>query len=121
MSDNGILKMSDVSKMLGVSARRLRKYCSRDIVPGMKLVRFGERRTFTPEQVDYLRQAVLLSRAGFSAKDLRKYVKLMQSNSAKARTERMAMLRTHKRQVWQELEDLQAAIDFLERQEELLG
>lgn len=119
MSDE-MLKMADVSKTLGVPSYKLRRYCNANIVPGLRPARFGKHRTFTPEQVDYLRQAVFLNRAGFTTKDLRKYIKLAQVTGEKARQERMAMLKTHKRQVWQELEDLQATIDFLERQEELL-
>lgn len=119
MSDE-ILKMADVSKALGVPSYKLRRYCNANIVPGLRPAYFGKHRTFTPEQVDYLRQAIFLSRAGFIMKDLRKYTKLTQATSKRAQQERMAMLKTHKRQVWQKLEDLQATIDFLERQEELL-
>lgn len=120
MGDSELLKINEVSKILRVNSRKLRRYCNANVVPGLRPVRFGKHRTFTPEQVDWLRQAVYLSRAGFSMKDLRKYVKLAQEKSERAIAERCAMLRTHKRQVWQELEDLQATIDFIERQEEIL-
>lgn len=112
--------MGEISKRLGVSPQRLRRYCDAGLVPGLRPVRFGHHRALTSEQVDYLRLAVFLSRAGFTLKDLQKYVGLTQDSGADSVQERLAMLRTHKRQVWQELEDLQATIDFLERQEELL-
>lgn len=114
-----MLKTSDVSKVLGVSPRKLRRYCNANIVPGLRPVQFGKHRTFTPEQVDWLKQAVFLSQAGFTKKDLREYVLLAQKNDEESSKKRIEMLKTHKRQVWQKLEDLQATIDFLERQEDL--
>ena len=116
----GPVKTGEVSKILGVRPQRLRKYYNSSIVPGLRPMRLGKHRTFTPEQIDYLRQAVWLSRAGFTRKDLREYVKLAQKADKVSRARRGEMLRTHKRQVWQQLEDLQATIDYLERQEELL-
>lgn len=61
-----------------------------------------------------------LSRMGFTTKDLRHYIALCREDTKVAQAERVAMLRTHKRQAWQELEDLQATIDFLEREEEAI-
>lgn len=114
-----VITMRQVSQQLGVGSRVLRRYCRDGAVTGVVQI-VKRNRVFTPEQVDQLRTAVWLSRAGFSKQDLRKYVLLGRSKSAEATKERLEMLRTHKRQVWQELEDLQTAIDVLERQEELL-
>lgn len=112
--------MREVSERLGVKSQVLRRYCNRGFVPGMIRVLPGRPRVFTEEQVDYLRLALFLTRAGFTTKDLRKYVALLRKGGAEADAERKAMLATHKRQVWQELEDLQKTIDFIERQEELI-
>lgn len=121
MNNTELMKIGEISKQLGTEPQRLRRYCNANLVPGLRPVALGRHRAFTPEQVDYLRMAIFLSRAGFTTKDLRKYVRLTQDSRPEATEERLAMLKTHKRQVWQELEDLQATIDFLERQEELLG
>lgn len=112
--------MREVSERLGVKSQVLRRYCNRGFVPGMIRVLPGRPRVFTEGQVDYLRLALFLTRAGFTTKDLRKYVALLRKGGAEADAERKAMLTTHKRQVWQELEDLQKTIDFIERQEELI-
>lgn len=114
------ITMREASERLGVKSRVLRKYCNLGFVPGLTHCLPGQKRTFTDEQIDYLRQADFLTRAGFTAKDLRKYLMLSRKKGEVASKERKAMLMTHKRQVWQELEDLQRTIDFLERQEELL-
>ena len=116
--DSDRLTMRSVSKALGVNSRVLRAYCNAGLVPGLRYVRTS--RVFTPEQVDWLKILIGLSSAGFTKADLRKYARLAQASTPEATTERLAMLKTHKRQVWQDLEDLQATIDFLERQEELL-
>lgn len=119
--NNEQLTMREVSRRLGVSSQQLRRYCNSGFVPGMRAMMTGKHRSFTPEQVDWLKQAIYLKRAGFTTRDLRKYVQLCQQMTADAMKERMAMIRTHKRQVWQELEELQETIDFLERQEEMSG
>lgn len=111
--------IAQVCQELGVSRDKIRRFCNSGLVPGYKYT-IRRHRSFTADQVDWLRILVFLSRAGFSTKDLRKYVRLAQAEGSAAKAERMNMLRTHKRQVWQELEVLQATIDFLERQEELI-
>lgn len=113
------ITMRQASKLLGVKSQTLRRCCNRGFVPGLRHTLPGQARTFTPEQVDWLKQAHFLTKAGFTAKDLRKYIQLSCDDNAESQRERKAMLSTHKRQVWQELEDLQSTIDFIERQEEL--
>lgn len=119
-SDEQRITMREVSERLGVKSQVLRRYCNRGFVPGMIRVLPGRPRVFTEEQVDYLRLALFLTRAGFTTKDLRKYIALLRKGGTESDAERKAMLITHKRQVWQELEDLQKTIDFIERQEELI-
>lgn len=112
--------MRQASKLLGIKSQTLRRYCNRGFVPGLRHTLPGQTRTFTPGQLDYLRLAHFLTKAGFTTKDLRKYIQLSRDDTITSRQERKAMLSTHKRQVWQELEELQSTIDFIERQEELL-
>jgi len=119
MNQDEMLTMRQVSQALGVKSRVLRRYCNSGMVTGV-IKTVGRNRMFTPEQVEQLKVAVWLSRAGFTKKDLRKYILLGRTNRAEAVSERLEMLRTHKRQVWQKLEDLKTTIDFLERQEDLL-
>lgn len=119
-SGTKVVTMRQASRILGIKSQNLRRYCNRGFVPGLRHSHMGQPRTFTPEQLNYLRLAHFLTQAGFVAKDLRKYVGLMQDQDEAAREERRAMLLTHKRQVWQRIEDLQETIDFLERQEEAL-
>lgn len=119
-ADEQKVTMREVSERLGVKSQVLRRYCNRGFVPGMMRVLPGQPRVFTEEQISYLRSALFLTRAGFTTKDLRKYIMLLRRGGAEADVERKAMLATHKRQVWQELEDLQETIDFIERQEELI-
>lgn len=117
--NNETLTAAQISKELGVNVYKIRRFCNKGLVPGYKYT-MRRHKTFTPEQVNWLRILVFLGRAGFSVSDMRKYVRLAQTETRAAELERLEMLRTHKRQVWQELEDLQATIDFLERQEELI-
>lgn len=112
--------MREVSKMLGVPAYALRRYCNSSLLPGWRHS-LGERRVFTTEQVDRLGLIAGLYRAGFSTAEVKKYLNFLQDDEVEARAVCRELLLTHKRQVWQELEELQKTIDFLERQEDLLN
>lgn len=54
-----------------------------------------------------------------SQAELKQYTRLFRQGKDTL-AERKAMLETQKRQLWQELEDRQQGIDFLERQTELI-
>lgn len=120
MEEQDTFTMRQASQILGVSSQRLRRYCNRGLVPGVRQPVLGKSRTFTAEQMNSLRLAHFLTVAGCRVEDIRKYLWLAREDTKQARKEQLSILNTHKRQVWQELEDLQATIDFLERQEELL-
>ena len=60
-----------------------------------------------------------LRQAGFKPADLKRYARLFRQG-AETLPERKALLETQKRQLWQELEERQQSIDYLERQIELI-
>lgn len=110
--------LSQASQMLGVSTAILRRLCNTGLIPGVKRDWRGYR-MLSEEQVDNARVFLELRKLGFSKAELKKYSGLLRKGKAAA-PDRKAMLETQKRQLWQELEDCQHGIDFLERQVELL-
>lgn len=117
MDNDSEISMNEASKMLNVSSFMIRKFCNSGLVPGFKY-RVAGRRVFTPEQVDWLRTIIKLRATGMDIGDLKKYVALCREGDSTI-AERKAMLETQKRQLWQELEDIQAGIDFIERKNEV--
>lgn len=111
--------MREVSKLLDTPAYTLRRYCNSSLLPGWRHS-VGVRRSFTTEQVERLRTIAGLHKAGLTTKEVRQYLDRYQDVDMEARRYCREILATHKRQVWQELEELQKTIDFLERQEDQL-
>ena len=60
----------------------------------------------------------MLLKIGMNWAMLRSYMELERAGHRTV-AERKAMLETKKRQLWQELEDIQSYIDFIERKEEI--
>ncbi len=110
---------ADISKQLGVPKHIITYLCNRGLVQHIKRTRLGYR-TFTHEQVDLIAILIKMRSAGFSTKELRQYSRLYRQGDSTA-DERLAMLTTRKRQLWQEIKERQESIDFIERQEELAG
>ena len=109
--------MNEASRILNVSSFVIRKFCNNGLVPGIKH-RAAGRRVFTPEQIDWLRTIIKMRATGMEISHLKKYVALCREGDSTI-VERKAMLETQKRQLWQELEDIQAGIDFIERKNEV--
>lgn len=110
---------ADISKQLGVPKHIITYLCNRGLVQHIKRTRLGYR-TFNQEQVDLIAILIKMRSAGFSTKELRQYSRLYRQGDSTA-DERLAMLTTRKRQLWQEIKERQESIDFIERQEELAG
>lgn len=97
-----------------VPSRNLRKYCRYGIVRSVKHNRAG-RRLFSAAQLELVALLYDLERTGLTMSQLKQY------QNVKSPAIRKALLSTQKRQLWQEITERQRSIDFIERQEELLG
>lgn len=106
-----------VGKELQISTYAIRRLCGKGLVPHVKRARNGYR-IFTPEQVTWLKTLIHLRNSGMSTAELKKYANLCRAGESTI-PERKAMLETKKRQLWQELEDIQSNIDFIERKIEI--
>lgn len=106
--------ITQASERLGVSVRKIKYYCGLGLVPGIKRTRSGYRE-LTEEQINHLSTLLWLRRCGFKMSAVRKYAALQRQGNA-TNPQRVAILATKKRQLWQDYEELQAQIDFLERQ-----
>ena len=105
---------TEVAERLGVSVRKARYYCGLGLVPGIKRSASGYHE-LTEEQMSQIGTLLWLRRCGFSMGKVRKFAAL-QREGDRTKKERVEVLKTLKRQVWQDYEESQAQIDFLDRQ-----
>lgn len=106
----------EVANLLQIPRNTVRNFCNRGLVPHVRRDA-KHQRIFEPWQVDLLGILINMRQAGFRSRELKRYSALYRQGS-KTSAERLAMLTTRKRQLWQEIADRQAAIDFIERWEE---
>lgn len=103
--------------MLNAPRHSVNNLCSQGLIPHVKRDKF-RRRIFNQEQVDLIAILLKMRAAGFTTTELRQYSRLYRQGESTA-PERLEILTTRKHQLWQEIKESQAAIDFIEREEEL--
>ncbi len=114
-----VMTVKQAAAELGLPLRMVRSFCDRGFVPGVRRIN-GYRRVLEAWQLDWIRTLVGLRRIGMSSKEIRKYMGLCRQGKITL-SERKEMLETKKRQLWQQIEELQSGIDFVERKEEVIG
>lgn len=112
------ITVKSASEQLGVSVDTLRRLCNSGLIPHVRRNHLGFR-VLESWQIDYARTMLGLKQAGLKPAELKKYTSLFRRGPGTL-AERKAILETRKRQLWQELEDRQQGIDFIERQVELI-
>lgn len=117
--DKNTHTINEVAKQLKISRHTLGRLCNSGLIPHIRRNRQGYR-VLSPEQVDFANILLNMKQAGFTKRELRRYSRLYRQG-ARTAPERLAMLTTRKRQLWQEISQRQKAIDFIERQEEIAG
>ena len=110
--------VGQAAEMLGVSKSMVLRLCNSGLVPGVRRDR-SLHRVFEEWQVNHIRTLLGLRDAGLSKAELKRYANLVRQGSSTL-PERKALMDTQRRQLWQTLEDIQASIDFLERQSDLI-
>lgn len=116
--ETNFFTIKDASIQLGVPGYALRRLCNSGLIPNVRRNQRGFR-VLEDWQIEYARTLLGLKQAGLKQTELKKYTRLFRQGEETS-AERKAMLETQKRQLWQELEDKQQGIDFLERQVELI-
>lgn len=102
---------------LKTSPGTIRHYYRIGLLPNAKRAKNGYR-ILTPEQLAQTRNLIFLKRCGLTNREVRRYINLERQGNDTI-PERKALLATKKRQLWQQLEDIQENIDFIERQTEI--
>lgn len=110
--------VSQISEKLGVPQNTIRRLCNTGLVPYVRRNRLGHR-VFEDWQLSHIRIILGLRQAGLKNSELRHYTHLVRQGR-RTLPERKALMETQKRQLWQQLEDIQQGIDFLERQTEII-
>lgn len=118
MDQTGIITLTVAAEQLEVPIWKIRSFCNSGFIPHVRRNRQGYR-LLEPWQVNLLQVLIGLERCGCTRRELRKYSALYRQGDSTL-AERKALLLTRKRQLWQELEDRQSGIDFIERQEEII-
>lgn len=119
MTNQPLHTLKEASSISGVPIRTLRRLCVTGLIPRVKRNRSGYR-VLTEEQINLAQALFKMKSSGFKAREIRHFSQLYREGN-RTKEERKAILVTRKRQLWQEIEARQAAIDFIERQEEYLS
>lgn len=109
--------INQVCEILQAPKHVIRRLLNNGLVRGIKR-QSNHYRVLNRQQLELLRTFYYLSRSGMSMKELRKYSGLEYGGS-KTIPERKAILETKRRQIWENLKDLQETIDYIERQIEI--
>ena len=115
--ENYPIRLSVAAKCIGAKTSTVRSICSRGLIPHLKRNNHGQW-VMEKWQVQLLRILYMMKQAGFRPKELRQYSRLYRQGDSTSE-QRLAMLTTRKRQLWQEIKERQDAIGFIERQEEI--
>lgn len=117
MSQNTEISVDEASRQLQVSSYTIRHFCDSGHIPHVRR-NHKYQRVLTPAQFELLAILVKMKRSGFKKSEIKRYAKLSRQGRT-TEPERLAILITRKHQLQQEIKSYQAAIDFIERQEEL--
>jgi len=119
MDNQETYTLRQASELLGIPLSTVRYYYRKGLIPHARRLGTGYR-ILDHDQLDWVQTIDKLHRfCGLSVDELKKYTWLSRQGKATI-TERLAILDTKKRQLWQELEDLKDGIDFIERREDIL-
>lgn len=117
MNETEIFTIKQAGQEVGIPAHTVKFYCNKGLIPNVRRARNGYR-ILEKWQVEWLRTLVFLRRCGMGTADIKKYVGLCRQG-VQTIPERKAMLETKKRQIWQQIEELQENIDFIERRQDI--
>lgn len=118
MNSEDLITTTEAAGRLAVSARTVRHFCDSGYILHVRRNRRYQR-VLTPPQFELLAILVKMKQSGFKKSEIKRYAKLARQGCA-TENERLEILTTKKHQLRQEIQVRQSAIDFIERQEEIM-
>lgn len=110
--------IGEVCEILEIPKKAVKPWLRNGLIRGVKR-QHNHYRVFSEAQLDLMRMLAHLSQAGTKMPELKKYAALEQSEPRNT-AEIKSLLETKKRQMWENLRQLQEGIDLIERRIEVL-
>jgi DNA-binding transcriptional MerR regulator len=118
-TDSPHLRIGELARLSGRSVHTIRWYEAQQLMPGAARDAAG-RRLFSQAHVDWLELMDRLRSSGMSIRQMQTYARQVRQGKATLGT-RQALLREHRERVQAQMQELQQALDLIDRKIELYG
>lgn len=105
--------MKEACKETGLTYETLKFYCNQGLVPGVKRDDH-QRRVFDDDDIAWIHGLCCLRNCEMSIKDMKVYLALCQEGNASI-PKRLEILDDQKKTLLKRVQDLQSAVDYIER------
>lgn len=118
-TDSPHLRIGELARLSGRSVHTIRWYEAQQLMPGAARDPAG-RRLFSQAHVDWLELMDRLRSSGMSIREMQAYARQVRHGKATLGA-RQALLRDHRQRVQARLQELQQALDLIDRKVALYG
>lgn len=118
-TDSPHLRIGELARLSGRSVHTIRWYEAQQLMPGAARDPAG-RRLFSQAHVDWLELMDRLRSSGMSIREMQAYARQVRQGKATLGA-RQALLRDHRQRVQARLQELQQALDLIDRKVALYG
>lgn len=109
---NPLFGMKEACELTGMTYENLKFYCNEGLVPNVKRTA-SNRRVFDQHDINWINSLGCLRRCGMSIAEMREYLRLCLEGPASI-DERRIMLAAKREALVQQLQEVQASIDYID-------
>lgn len=110
--------MKECCQITGLNYDTLKFYCNEGLIPNVKRQQNNNYRVFDDNDIQWIKGLMCLKKCNFSIKEMKHFLDLCLEGKTSL-NRRKEMLNKHKQQVLDQIEELNSAIDYIDKKNAL--